>query len=94
MKAHLFWFKTDLNAPRGRVIAIDIHNPLSSSIQNNWQEIIPEAAETLEGVGILNNQFVAAYLKDAHSQIKIFNLDGLCARNSITRNWFGGRIWR
>jgi prolyl oligopeptidase len=68
----IFWFETNLNAPKGRLIAIDILNPH----QDNWQEIIPETDETLEGITILNNQFVADYLKDAHSQVKIFNLDG------------------
>ena len=81
----LFWFKTDLNAPLGRVIAIDTHNPPVSSLssaesQGKFTEIIPEAPETLQGIGILNNQFVAAYLKDAYTQIKIFNLDGSFAR--------------
>ncbi len=68
----IFYFRTDLNAPRGRVIAIDTQNPAPA----NWREIIPQSAETLESVGILNNQFVADYLKDAHSQIKIFDLKG------------------
>jgi prolyl oligopeptidase len=68
----LFYFRTDLDAPRGKLIAIDINKPKPE----NWQEIIPQVAETLEGVGILNNQFVASYLKDAHSQVKIFNLQG------------------
>jgi prolyl oligopeptidase len=73
----LFWFRTDLDAPRGRVIAIDINNPT----QEHWQEIIPQTEETLEGVGILNHQFVVDYLKDAHSAIKIFNLDGSFVRD-------------
>ncbi len=34
----------------------------------------------MESVGILNNQFVADYLKDAHSQIKIFDLKGVFIR--------------
>ncbi|WP_017718661.1 prolyl oligopeptidase family serine peptidase [Kamptonema formosum] len=72
----LFWFQTDLDAPRGRVIAIDTNNPS----RENWQEIIPEADEVLEGAGLLNNQFVTDYLKDARSQIKIFNLDGSFVR--------------
>jgi prolyl oligopeptidase len=72
----LFWIKTDLNAPRGRAIAIDINNPA----KENWQEIIPEAEETLEGIGVLNNQFVADYLKDARSLVKIFALDGQFVR--------------
>lgn len=71
-----FWFRTDLDAPRGRVIAIDTKHPA----KENWQEVIPQVAETLEGVGVLNNQFVADYLKDARSSIKIFNLDGSLVR--------------
>ena len=71
-----FLVQTDLDAPRGKVIAIALNSPEPA----NWQEIIPEAAETLEGVGILNNQFVANYLKDARSQIKIFALDGSFVR--------------
>ncbi|MBN3946360.1 MAG: S9 family peptidase [Nostoc sp. NMS7] len=73
---NVFYFRTDLNAPRGRVIAIDTKNPAPE----NWREIIPQSAETLESVGILNNQFVADYLKDAHSQIKIFDLKGAFVR--------------
>lgn len=69
-----FWFRTDLNAPKGRVIAIDINQP------EIIKEIIAEAAETLEGVGLLNNQFVADYLEDARSAVKIFNLDGSKSR--------------
>ncbi|MEH2291812.1 prolyl oligopeptidase family serine peptidase [Nostoc sp.] len=72
----VFYFRTDLNAPRGRVIAIDTKNPA----KENWREIIPQSAETLESLGILNNQFIADYLKDAHSQIKIFDLKGAFVR--------------
>lgn len=71
-----FWVQTDQDAPRERVIAIDVTNP----DRQNWQEIIPQTEETLKGVGLLNNQFVASYLKDARTQIKIFNLDGSFAR--------------
>ncbi|MEI2422444.1 prolyl oligopeptidase family serine peptidase [Limnospira fusiformis] len=68
-----FWFKTDLDAPMGRVIAININT-------GNRYQIIPEAIETLEGVSTLNNQFVALYLKDARSQVNIFHLDGTLVR--------------
>ncbi len=71
-----FWFRTDLKAPRGRLITIDIANPA----KNNWQEVIAQTDETLESVGLLNNQFVADYLQNARSAIKIFNLDGTFVR--------------
>ncbi|HIK10803.1 MAG TPA: S9 family peptidase [Oscillatoriaceae cyanobacterium M33_DOE_052] len=69
----LFWFRTDLDAPRGRLIGIDINT-------HDVKEVIPEMAETLEGVGLVNNQFVASYLKDARSEIKIFDLSGVLVR--------------
>ena len=72
-----FWIQTDLNAPKGKVIAIDIASP----DRDSWQVLIPEAEETLESVGVLNNQFVADYLKDAYTQIKIFDLTGAFVRN-------------
>ena len=72
----VFWVQTDLDSPRGKVIAIDLNN----RDRSNWQVIIPEASETLEGVGLLNNQFVANYLQDARSQIKIYDLTGSFVR--------------
>jgi prolyl oligopeptidase len=80
----IFYFRTDVDAPRGRVIAIDTKNTPSSlskeGMKGEWREIIPQAVETLESVGIINNQLVADYLKDAYSQIKIFNLNGAFVR--------------
>ena len=72
----LFWFRTDLEAPKGRLIAIDIAQPERGA----WQEIIPESDDTLEGVGLLNHQFVADYLKDAYTTIRIFSLTGELVR--------------
>lgn len=71
-----FWFRTDLDAPKGKVIAIDIASPDRA----NWQTLIPEAEETLESVGLLNNQFITDYIKDAYTQIKIFDLTGSFVR--------------
>ncbi|NET24555.1 prolyl oligopeptidase family protein [Okeania sp. SIO1I7] len=83
---NIFWFVTDFDAPKRRVIAIDINNPPSPSLvtgenKDKWQEIIPETTDTLRGVGTLNNQFVAFYLKDAHTQVKVLNLDGSPVRD-------------
>ena len=68
----VFWFRTDLDAPRGRIIAIDVTRPERA----NWREVIPQSAETLTRANVLNNSFVCTYLQDAHSQIKIFSLSG------------------
>ncbi|MGB3516208.1 MAG: prolyl oligopeptidase family serine peptidase [Elainellaceae cyanobacterium] len=66
------WVQTDLDAPRGRLIAIDLTQP----DRDHWQEVISQAAETLQSITVLNHQFVATYLKDARSQVQRFALDG------------------
>ena len=71
-----FFFKTDWNAPMGRVIAIDIRKPA----KENWKEVIPESKNVLRGVGIVGNLFVANYLKDARTGVKMFQLDGRFVR--------------
>ncbi len=68
----VFWFSTDADAPRSRVIAVDLRHPG----RERWRELIPQAAETLQGAVCLHDTFVALYLKDAHSQVRQFDLDG------------------
>jgi prolyl oligopeptidase len=72
----VFYFKTNFEAPRGRVIAIDTQRPETE----HWKELIPEAEETLDGVSLVGNLFFADYLKDAKSQVKLFQLDGTFLR--------------
>jgi prolyl oligopeptidase len=88
----VFWFQTDLDASRSKVIAIDTSSPE----RKNWKVIIPEAAETLQGVSFINHMFVGDYLKDAHSQFKIFDQSGKLVREVElpglgSANGFGGK---
>ena len=71
-----FYFRTDHNAPLGRLIAVDTGKPDNV----HWQELIPESDDTLRSVSLLNQRFVANYLHDAHSQIKIFDKEGALER--------------
>lgn len=68
----VFYFQTDVDAPRGRVIAIDTTQPE----KQHWKEIIPQADETLRSISFVGNHFLASYLKDARSQVKIFSPEG------------------
>lgn len=67
-----FYFLTDLDAPRGRLIAIDVENPA----REQWRTLVPEAGDTLQHVEMTNDSFVALYLHDAYHQMKCFALDG------------------
>ena len=66
------FFRSDLNAPRGRVVAIDLGGPRPPVVK----EVIPQAEETLLRVTLVGNCFVASYLKDVKPQVKVFSLDG------------------
>jgi prolyl oligopeptidase len=68
----VFYFRTDKDAPRQRIVAIDTRKPG----QSNWKQIIPEAGDTLVGAHMINNQIVAQYLKDARSVVRIADRDG------------------
>ncbi len=68
----VFFFKTDRAASLGKVIAIDTTKPL----EEGTRDIIPQSADKLEGIGIVGDRFVAEYLHDAHTLIKLFKIDG------------------
>jgi len=67
-----FWFQTDVGAPRGKIIEIDTAKPE----RNNWKILVPETKETLQGVTVVDHKFIANYLKDAYTQVKIFDTTG------------------
>jgi len=73
----IFWFKTNKNAPRGKVIAIDTRRPQPE----HWVELVPEAAETLESIDVVGDHFLASYLKDAHTLVRVFDLKGRQVRD-------------
>ena len=68
----VFYFLTDLDAPRKRVIAIDTRHPE----RGRWREVIPQGQDVLEGVHIIHDTFVANYMHDASSRLRLFALDG------------------
>ena len=72
----VFYFRTDLQAPRGRILAIETTQPDRA----HWREIVPETGDRLQGAHLVNRQLVALYLKDAHSEVRIFDPQGQLVR--------------
>ena len=68
----VFAFRTNLNAPLGRIVTINTSKPLPAQID----ELVPQSKDKLEAVSTVGSRFVAVYLKDAHSAVKLFKLDG------------------
>jgi prolyl oligopeptidase len=72
----VFYFSTDLSAPRGRVIAIDTTSPE----RKNWKEVIPQSDATLSGASIVGDHIVAQYLENAASKVRVFTTAGAPVR--------------
>ncbi|ROQ28432.1 prolyl oligopeptidase family serine peptidase [Gallaecimonas pentaromativorans] len=68
----VFYFQTNLDAPRGRIIAIDIRHPAKA----HWQTLIPQGDNPIAGAALFNHQFVLLTMKDALSELKIFDRKG------------------
>jgi len=71
-KGDVFYFVTDLNAPRYRIIAIDVNKPE----RKNWVEVIPEKKSVISNARIINDHFVVVYTEDVKHKIEIYTLDG------------------
>jgi prolyl oligopeptidase len=67
-----FYFVVDVDAPKSRLVAIDVENPG----RENWREIISESEDTLAGVDLVGNLFVATYLDDAKTSVRLFRTNG------------------
>lgn len=88
----VFYFTTDLDAPMSRVVAIDITRPDRS----NWKQTIPESPDALQSVSLVHDMFIASYLHDAHSLVRVLDKSGRIVREVElpgmgTVEGFGGR---
>ena len=88
-----FYVQTDLDAQRGKLIAVDLKKPERAA----WKTIIPESATNkLEGVSHLGGGFVAQWLSDAHSVVTFHDLAGKKVRDVAlpgigSASGFGGK---
>jgi prolyl oligopeptidase len=73
----VFWFHTDLDAPRGRLIAIDTRHPERA----NWKTLVPQGPDKLEFADVVDNVFLLGYLKDARTEVRVHDLSGAFLRN-------------
>ena len=67
-----FYVLTDADAPRKRIIAVNVRNGEKSKVRT----IVPQATETIGSAVLIGNTFVLSYLKDAHSEVRRFDLLG------------------
>jgi prolyl oligopeptidase len=70
-KGDMLYFLTNLDAPRQRVVAIDV-----STASRRMTEVVPQSEATLEGASVVGDTLVASYLVDAKSAVRLFTLAG------------------
>jgi prolyl oligopeptidase len=66
------WLRTTLDAPNGRVIAVDLTRPG----REFWTTVIPESKNHLDDVSMIDDTFIASYLADAQSLVMLHGRDG------------------
>ncbi|MEL6718662.1 MAG: prolyl oligopeptidase family serine peptidase [Bacteroidota bacterium] len=64
--------RTDIDAPKYRLIEIDVNNPA----KENWKDIIPESDDLLQSVNTGGRKLFANYLKDATDRFYRMDYDG------------------
>ena len=67
-----FYVLTDLDAPRSRLLAIDVTRPAPA----DWTEVLPESDEPLERVYHIGGRFLAVTLRDAAHRLAVYDSNG------------------
>ena len=68
------WVMTNYQAPKYKVIKIDVNNPA----RENWIDLIPEDEKSvLSNISLVGGKVFANYKKDARSLIKTYDTDGV-----------------
>jgi len=86
------YVKTDKDAPRGRIISIDLTKPDPA----HWATLVPESKEAMIGANAIGGRLFAQYLRDAAALVKVFSAQGQWIRDVAlpgvgTVGGFGGR---
>jgi prolyl oligopeptidase len=68
-----FYWQTNKDAPRGRVVVMNLY---AKSAVPPMREIIPEDKAVLESVSILGGKLIADYSVDVKSEVRRYALDG------------------
>jgi prolyl oligopeptidase len=66
------WILSDWEAPRRRIIAVDVKQPERSQ----WRTLIPESKDVLESASVVGDYVFGSYLKDASSRVRVFDRSG------------------
>lgn len=67
-----FYVFTNYKAPRYRLVKVSLNNPA----QDNWEDVLAEQKDLLEGVSFCGNKIISNYLKNVSSKLYVHNIAG------------------
>jgi len=67
-----FYIYTNYKAPRYRLVKVSLNNPS----QDNWEDVLPQQADLLEGVSFCGNKLISNYLKSVSSKLYLHTITG------------------
>ncbi len=70
------YVKTNLDAPNGRIVAIDLRAPQKKA----WKELVPAGKTPIEGATLAGRQLFVTTLQDAQSVVSAYDLTGKLVR--------------
>jgi prolyl oligopeptidase len=71
-KGDEIYVSTTLDAPRGRVIAVDARNPDPAK----WRTVVPQGDYTISNATYVGDRVVVEYTRDARSLVRLFATNG------------------
>ena len=72
IKGETLFLLTNADAPRYKVLAVNLRRPARA----NWKTIVPEGDAVIEFAKVMGNRLVVGRMKDAHSELYSYALDG------------------
>lgn len=66
----VFYFRTDLDAPRYRIVAVDVRDPQVR------REVVAQRSGVLEEVALFGDRFLCVYMNDVKHEVRTFGTDG------------------
>lgn len=70
-----FLFQTDLDAPNGRIVEVDVLNP------DDRSDVIAEGETPIQSASAVGNHLIVERLEDAKAAVSVYDLDGNLVRN-------------
>lgn len=67
-----FYIYTNFMAPRYKLVKVSLNNPA----QDNWEDVLPQQVDLLEGVSFCGNKLISNYLKNVSSKLYLHNISG------------------